>query len=120
MRFVVDENVSLSVVRELEAAGHAVVSVAKEATSLRDEDVYAMAVAQKAILITRDHHFANPIRFPSGKAGGIIYIRHGKLTSEEEASLVLNFLGNTDFRAIRGCLVTISKGRVSIRPARQY
>ena len=116
MRFVVDENVSLSVVRGLEAAGHAVVSVAKESASLRDEDVYAMAVAQKAILITRDHHFANPIRFPSEKTGGIIYIRHGKLRSEEEAGLVLNFLENANFRAIKGCLVTISKERVSIRP----
>ncbi|MBC7346934.1 MAG: DUF5615 family PIN-like protein [Clostridia bacterium] len=53
MRFVVDENVSLSVARELEAAGHAGVSVAKESASLKDEDVYAMAVAQKAILIPR-------------------------------------------------------------------
>lgn len=115
MRFVVDENVSLAVVKTLEAAGHTVVSVAREAASLADEDVYAMAVSHEAILVTRDHHFTNPIRFPSDRTGGIIYIRHGKLRSQEEAALLMDFLQNVDFRAIRGCLVTISKARVTIR-----
>jgi len=52
-------------------------------------------VREQAVLVTRDYHFTNPIRFPAEKTAGIIYIRHGNLKSEEEIMLMENFLHNT-------------------------
>lgn len=119
MRFVVDENVSFAVVERLQAQGHTVVSIAKEHSSLADEEVYKKAATQKAVLVTRDHHFTNPLRFPPENTGGIIYIRHGKLNSEEEAALVTSFLESYGSVEMQGSLVTLSKERATIRPPKK-
>lgn len=78
MKFVVDESVSYAVVEKLRELKYEVVSVAKDFASLKDRDVHKLAVAEKAILITRDHHFTNSIRFPPEKTNGIVYIRQRK------------------------------------------
>jgi Domain of unknown function (DUF5615) len=68
--------------------GHQIVAVAEAGTSGNsDEEVFLLARNTKAILITRDYHFTNPLRFPPNKTAGIIYIRQGNPTSEEEIHL---------------------------------
>jgi predicted nuclease of predicted toxin-antitoxin system len=71
MKFVVDESVSYAVVEKLQEFKHEVISIAKDFSSLKDQDVYKLAVAEKAVLITRDHHFNNSIRFPQKKQTGL-------------------------------------------------
>lgn len=68
---------------------------------IKDTEVYNLAIKEKAILITRDHHFTNAIRFPIGKSEGIIYIRYGNLRSEE-AELVVRLVKSHDLSAIKG------------------
>jgi len=118
MKFVVDESVSYAVVEKLQELKYEVISVAKDFASLKDRDVYKLAVAEKAILITRDHHFTNSIRFPPEKTNGIVYVRHGNIKSEDEAKLVLEFVQKYIPKGIRSSLIVLQKKGIKIRPAR--
>ncbi|MFO8010782.1 MAG: DUF5615 family PIN-like protein [Dehalococcoidia bacterium] len=116
MRVVVDENVSYRLVGRLRELDHEVVSISESATAgISDQDVYGMTVKREAVLITRDYHFTNPIRFAADQTRGIIYIRHGNLTSEEEVAIVEGFLKKYDFSMFTGKLVTLYRHSVRIR-----
>jgi len=116
LRFVVDENVSYELVSVLREAGSEVIAIAETSTTgLHDEGVFNIAEESGSVLITRDYHFTNPIRFPAERTGGIFYIRRGNLTSEEEIRLVQNFLSRYSKDAYSGKLVTLYKNRVQIR-----
>ena len=82
MKIVLDESVSYGLGEILRHAGHEVIAIAEAATAGNtDEEVFRLACDLKAVLITRDYHFTNHLRFPADKTTGIIYIRHGKLVT---------------------------------------
>ena len=75
MRIVIDENVSYGVVKRLQVKGYEVISISDlSKRGMPDEDIYALVLGEQAILVTRDYHFTNPIRFPAEKTRGIVYI----------------------------------------------
>lgn len=116
MRIVLDESVSYGLAEALLRDGHQIVAIAESATSGNtDEEVFTLACNSKSVLITRDYHFTNPLRYPSKKTGGIIYIRHGNLTSEEEILLVSKFLSNHPHAEFSGKLATLYRDSVKIR-----
>lgn len=49
---------------------------------MSDEAVFALAADPPSMLVTRDAHFTNPLRFPPSKIGGILYVTHGNLRGE--------------------------------------
>ena len=116
MKIVLDESVSYGLAEVLRHEGHEIIAIAESATSGNsDEEVFIFACKITAVLITRDYHFTNPVRFPSEKTGGIIYVRHGNLTSEEEILLVTKFLSNHTHAEFSGRLVTLYRDSVKIR-----
>jgi predicted nuclease of predicted toxin-antitoxin system len=116
MKFVLDESISYGLAEVLRRAGHRVVAIADAATTGNtDEDVFTLVCANKSTLITKDYHFTNPVRFPSEKTGGIIYVRHGNLTSEEEISLIVKFISAHSQSEFEGKLVTLYRDSVKIR-----
>jgi len=116
MKVVVDENVSYGLVERLRLRGHEVISVVELGEGrMADDDVYRMILKEQSALITRDHHFTNPLRFPAEKTKGIIFIRHGSLKSEEEIAIVESFLSNYSEEKFRGKLVTLYKDSIRIR-----
>jgi predicted nuclease of predicted toxin-antitoxin system len=116
MRIVIDENVSYGVAERLRMRGHDVLSISEmPERGMSDEDVYALAVREEAVIITRDYHFTNPVRFPARETKGIIYIRHGNLQSEEEIRMVENFLRAHDLEVFKGKLVTLYRDSIMIR-----
>jgi predicted nuclease of predicted toxin-antitoxin system len=116
MTIVLDESVSHGLCDILRRMGHDVVSIAEGATAGNgDEEVYKLACTRNALLITRDYHFTNPLRYPPDKTAGIIYIRHGNLTSDEEIQLVGNFLEKYPFTEYQGRLITLYKNSVKFR-----
>jgi predicted nuclease of predicted toxin-antitoxin system len=116
MRIVIDENVSYGVVERLRMKGHDVIPISElPARGISDEVVYALTVREHAVLVTRDYHFTNPIRFPAEKTKGIIYIRHGNLKAEAEIMLMENFLHEYDPEVFVGKLVTLYGDSVRIR-----
>lgn len=116
MRIMVDENVSYGLVERLRIKEHEVVSVVElSERRMSDDDVYSMILKEQLVLVTRDHHFCNPVRFPTDKTKGIIYIRHGSLKSEEEIALVERFLSAYSAEVFQGKLVTLYKDSIRIR-----
>lgn len=116
MFFLIDENVSFGLVECLRAKGHQVVSIVEAHNQgLSDNKIFASVQKDKSVIVTRDHHFTNPVSFPAEKTAGIIYIRHGNLCSEEEIKLVENFLLRHSPEQYYGKLVLLSKDEIYIR-----
>lgn len=116
MNVVLDESVSYGLAGILRNAGHTVLAIAESPTSgFPDDEVFNIAVENAAILITRDYHFTNAVRFDPTRTKGIIYIRRGNLTAAEEISLVQNFLSKHSSEYYAGKLVTLYKDSLKIR-----
>jgi len=116
MKIVLDESVSYGLCVVLRYDGHEIIAVADAATAGNtDEEVFKLACEAKAVLITRDYHFTNQLRFPADKTSGIIYIRHGNLTSEEEIQLITKFLSKHSSAEYSGRLTTLYRDSVKIR-----
>jgi predicted nuclease of predicted toxin-antitoxin system len=116
-RVLLDENVSWRVESMLKGRGYEVESVARgPLRGRRDEDVFRRAVETRAMLVSRDHHFTNGIRFPPGETGGIIYLTRADLRSEEESILLERFIEGHGEEAYGGRLVFLGRTEVRIRP----
>lgn len=116
MKLLIDENVSYYVVEYLLARGWEVIAALDlKNAPLTDKAIYQLALREKAIIITRDYHFTNPIRFPTKNTQGIIYLRHGNLTALEELEIVEKFLQTDLVDKMPGKLVTLYRDSTSIR-----
>ena len=116
MKILVDENVSMAVVTGLKAESLDVIYMADdEFAGLDDDAVFQLAVKDRRVIITRDRHFTNSLRFPPAETEAIIYVRHGNMTSDQERNVVLGFLKSVDARHIKGSLATIYREGVKIR-----
>lgn len=115
MKFVVDENVSFGLVEALRKNREEVLAIVEDNRGLSDTAVFNLAQKDKAILVTRDCHFTNPVRFASNKVEAIIYIQQGNLSSIEEIQLVMNFLKKHTLNEFKGKLVTLYKDSTKIR-----
>jgi predicted nuclease of predicted toxin-antitoxin system len=116
MNIVLDENVSLGLAEKLRSCGHNVISIAEDTNrGFADDEIFVLCKKTKSTLITRDYHFTNPIRFPTEGTEGIIYIRHGNLSSKEEIKLVEQFLTEYQIENITGKLVLLAKENIKLR-----
>ena len=116
MHVVLDENVSLEATRRLETMGYQVISIARSSSrGISDQKVFALAVEKQGLLVTRDTHFTNPIRFPAHETSGIIYITRGNLRGSEEADLLEHFLESHPPETFKGKLVFLSRTGAGIR-----
>ena len=115
MSFVIDENVSYGLVETLRDKGEKVIAITEDKQGKSDTAVFNIAMKDKAVMITRDYHFTNPIRFKADRIGAIIYIRQGSLTSSEEIKLVMDFLNKYPQEQFEGKLVILYKNSIKIR-----
>jgi predicted nuclease of predicted toxin-antitoxin system len=76
VRLKLDEQLGRHWAEQLRSAGHDVHTIWDEDLSgASDAEVLAAASAEDRVLITMDLDFANPMRFPPEKAGGIVVLR---------------------------------------------
>ncbi|MBN2088809.1 DUF5615 family PIN-like protein [candidate division KSB1 bacterium] len=116
MKIVIDESISYGVVTFLRDEGHSVIAIAEQPTSgTEDEAIFEIVKGEKAILITRDHHFTNNLRYPPQYTAGIIFIRKGNLKSDQEINLIKIFLTKFAHQDFAGKLVTLYPGSVKMR-----
>jgi predicted nuclease of predicted toxin-antitoxin system len=116
MIIVVDESVSYGIVHVLREAGHEVLAIAESDTAgLGDEQVFQLVRNRGALLITRDYHFTNAVRFPASTTQGILYIRRGNLTAVEEIALIQRVFSQHSADTFVGRLVTLYKDSTKIR-----
>ncbi|MGI8905175.1 MAG: DUF5615 family PIN-like protein [Candidatus Sumerlaeaceae bacterium] len=116
MKIVVDESVCARIPPALRELGHTVSSVAENALKgLSDTDVWELACTNNALLITRDYHFTNSVRYDPADCFGILFIKHGNITGDDEIALVCGFLANCNVAEIAGHLVSLSRHGARLR-----
>jgi predicted nuclease of predicted toxin-antitoxin system len=75
VRWLADECVTVSLVRELRGAGHDVIYIAEFAASLSDVEVIALALREGRLLLTADKDFGELV-FRRGQAvPGLVLLR---------------------------------------------
>ena len=115
MRIIVDESVALAVADLLVGKGHEVTHVAVALKGAPDEEVWRTVVSERALLITRDHHFADAVRHDAAECAGVVYLRKGNLTVAAEVELVTAFFDRHRIDEYRGRLVTLTPHEMRIR-----
>ena len=82
-RFLTDENMSKSLVRELRDNGHNVKDIKEEKLfGAPDKEILNMAKAEDRIILTHDKDFSNILDFPLQSHNGIILIRYKDLSPD--------------------------------------
>jgi predicted nuclease of predicted toxin-antitoxin system len=113
---LLDENVSLEVRPILESIGYDVQAIALlKRRAMSDPDVFALAIKENALLVTRDRDFTNSIRFPPSQLRGILFLMDGNLSGADEAQLIKRFLTAHSPDTFRGKLVSLSPHTTRIR-----
>ena len=116
-RFLIDEDLPLSLAAALESAGMEAIHVVD--AGLRgssDAAVLDEAVRAGRSLVTADLDFANVLRFPPGGHKGIVVVRY----PNETAVLALNSaivasLVSVSEQELHGAVIVLEPGRVRIR-----
>ena len=115
--FLVDEDMPRSTARTLRGAGY-------DADDVRDiglaghsdDEVFAVAQAMGAVLITADREFASFLKFPLGSHAGIILTRTpNKLPILHLNNLILQALWELQGEDLAGSLVIVEVGRTRVR-----
>jgi len=115
VRIIVDESVALAVADLLVGRGHEVTHMAVAQKGASDEEIWRMAVSERGLLITRDHHFTDPVRHDAAECAGVVYLRKGNLTVAAEVALVTAFFDRHHIDEYRGRLVTLTPHEMRIR-----
>lgn len=115
-KFLVDEDMPRSSAVVLRQMGHAAEDVRD--VGLRghsDQEVFAYAQAQEAVLVTADKGFANILRYPPGTHASIIVVRVPDDPPTQRLNQeLLRALKALEGQALTGLLVIVEVGRVRI------
>lgn len=95
MRIKLDENLGQRVAGAFRAAGHDVATVYEQRlTSATDQQLFAVCVSERRLLVSLDTDFANPMRFDPLQSAGIAVLRvRSEPTRSELDDAVQTLLG---------------------------
>lgn len=111
MKFLVDANVAYELALHLRSLGHEIIAVVEKfPPKTPDPVIFEAAIAEEAVLITRDQDFTNTIKYPPSKTRGIIFIHWGNLRAQAEVELVVPIIQKLSPDEINGKLATIYRG----------
>lgn len=117
MRFLLDENMPLSVISLLESMSHAVEHV--RMTSLRgsfDKEIAEYAKKQNAVLITKDIEFGNILLYPDETHYGLLVLRLPYFfTAKQIVKTLKEFLELVDVKKLVGKRTVLELGRYRMR-----
>lgn len=114
--FLVDENMSRSLVASLQAAGYKAAHVVDAGLRGRpDADVYAHAQTHRQTIITGDLGFANIIGFPPPHAGMIVARLPETAPLSDRLQEVMNALRALAGQSLENTLVIVEQGRIRVR-----
>ncbi len=102
MRFLIDENVSGSVIRYLRDQGHDVVCVADENVGMKDERILELAINTKRIILTYDTDFGDLVFRDRKPHGGIVLVRLRVDNTNLHVEALTQFLKKHDEKEIQG------------------
>lgn len=115
MRWLVNENVSATVVRALRNRGHDVLSVKESLRGAADPAVLAVAQSDQRVLVTHDKDFGElAFRFGLPAGCGVVLFRLSGTDPESDNQRVLEVLESSV--AWAGHFAVVTDDRVRIRP----
>ncbi|MHB1038340.1 MAG: DUF5615 family PIN-like protein [Pirellulales bacterium] len=115
MRWLVNENVSGTVVRALRNRGHDVLSVKESLRGAGDPAILARAQAENRVLLTHDKDFGElAFRVGLPATSGVVLLRLGSADPESDNRRVLEVLGSSVHWT--GHFAVVTDDRVRIRP----
>jgi predicted nuclease of predicted toxin-antitoxin system len=109
-----DENLHRGIAHRLLEAGHVVEHIGDLAPSVTDDQVLAMAVARRALLITNDTDFGELVFTRGARHAGVLLLRLDDLPFDEQAELVVRTLAVHGV-SLSGAFAVLSRRRLRIR-----
>lgn len=117
MNIFANENVFDPIIGFLRSQGHRVISVREAGLSgISDDAIYQKAVSEGLVILTMDKDFANMLRFPPERCGGIIVIKIYRHTVDETTELFKRHFNALSPELASGRLTIISSDKVRIKP----
>lgn len=118
MRFLVDANLSPKVADRLRRAGHEATHVADhELLSAADDAFLAHALAHHQVIVSADTDFTIMLAVSGAASPSLILLRSAdRLPPTDQAELVLANLGSVEDDLEAGAVVSLSTGRLRVRP----
>ena len=117
MRLLVDENLSLRVVRTLQQAGHDVLHVTEAGLGNTDDvEILNAAADESRIVVTADTDFGGLLAARGTSSPSVVMLRSSDhLTPEEQAQLVDTALGRVGDDLEQGAIASVTPERVRLR-----
>lgn len=113
LHFLADESCDFAVVRALRAAGFNVAAVSELAGASDDDQVIALATAQRRVLLTEDKDFGQLVFAANRESGGVILIRFPSAKRSVLGKRVLEVV-NREGERLRSAFTVIQPARVRI------
>ena len=115
MNLVADESVHSIIVDQLRADGHSVRAISETNRGAVDPDVLAVAISEKAVLLTQDKDFGELVVRAGMNHCGIVLIRLAEMAAQARAQLVSGLFRDHGTE-LPNSFTVISAGGVRIRP----
>jgi predicted nuclease of predicted toxin-antitoxin system len=116
MSFLADECLYYSTVKLLKNHNYDVITLSeRKSCGIKDREVAELAKKEQRILITRDMHFCNILKFPPKSYSGIIVLKINPNNATLVHGNLLKFLKKYAINDIKQTLVIINHGRFRIR-----
>jgi len=115
MRFLANENVAATVIRELRQRGHDLLSVKESMRSERDDVILARAQAEQRVVVTHDKDFGE-LAFRSGlsaSCGVILFRLSGTDPTTDNQRILEAVESRTDWA---GHFSVVTENRIRMRP----
>jgi predicted nuclease of predicted toxin-antitoxin system len=114
-RWIVNENVSRTVIRTLRERGHDVLSIKESLRGASDTDILARAQAEERVVVTQDKDFGElAFRFGLPAANGVVLLRLSGADAESDNRRALEVLDSDIDWA--GHFAVATDDRVRVRP----
>jgi predicted nuclease of predicted toxin-antitoxin system len=115
LRFIANENITATVVRELRRRGHDVLWVKEAMPKSADDAILAKAQSDERVVLTHDKDFGE-LAFRHGlpAASGILLIRLSGTDRQADIDQALRVIDSRDDWA--GHFTVVSRGRLRMRP----
>ncbi len=116
MRFLVDENLPRRFADLLRSAGHDATHVVEhELAGATDETVMALALAERAVLVTYDADFAAMLVLGEQRFPSVVLFRDQRRRPEDLARLLLENLEEIEYSLYEGAVAVFDPARVRVR-----
>ncbi|QEP43368.1 hypothetical protein D5085_09685 [Ectothiorhodospiraceae bacterium BW-2] len=115
MRWLLNESIPLTTIRELEAAGHDVLAIKEHSLGSRDEDVMALVHRERRVIVTFERDYGELVfRYRLPQPAGVVYLRFAPQTLQESAAHLLQLIASG--AVLEGKFTTVDRTHIRQRP----